>query len=225
MQNSQDSSLSSNPTVAKLLEVDADLAAQEVDLMAQLQSIREKRHSLKTVVDLFAPVDTVVDSMATPVQTPIATLATESAEVEAASTDLDTTVPELDDAKIDTPQKQQAKKNSSPPSSQQSQKSAPAQKVAKELESWQQYVKEDFGNASLAEAVSEVMQQQPEQVLEIATILGTIFVDKIPPKVRSTARERISNVLSVGAKKGRWYRGQTGRYSMSKAAVKNDSLT
>lgn len=64
------------------------------------------------------------------------------------------------------------------------------------------------------------MQQQPEQVLEIATILGTIFVDKIPPKVRSTARERISNVLSVGAKKGKWYRGQTGRYSMSKGAIR-----
>jgi len=224
VQNSQNSSLSSNPTVAKLLEVDGDLAAQEVELMAQLQSIREKRHSLKTVVDLFAPVDTVVDSIATPVQAPVATLAPDSAEVEAASTDLDTTVPELDDAKVDISQKRQAKKNSSPTSSKQSEKSAPPQKASKELDSWQKYVKEDFINASLAEAVSEVMQQQPEQVLEIAAILGTIFVDKIPPKVRTTARERISNVLSVGAKKGKWYRGQTGRYSMSKAAVKNDSL-
>ena len=43
VQNSQ----ASDPTVAKLLEVDADLAAQEVELTLQLQSIQEKRHSLK----------------------------------------------------------------------------------------------------------------------------------------------------------------------------------
>ena len=37
VQNSQ----SSNPTVAKLLEVDADLAATEVELTLQLQLIQE----------------------------------------------------------------------------------------------------------------------------------------------------------------------------------------
>ena len=52
MQNSQ----SSNPTVAKLLEADTDLAAQEVELSAQLTSIQQKRHSLKIVIDMFAPV-------------------------------------------------------------------------------------------------------------------------------------------------------------------------
>ncbi len=49
--------------------------------------------------------------------------------------------------------------------------------------------------------------------------IDTIFVDDIPKEVRSKARERVSNVLSVGAKSGKWYRGQLGKYSVSKAAV------
>ncbi len=64
MQNSQPS----NPTVAKLLEADAHLAAAEVELNAQIQSIGEKRHSLKTVSDMFAPVDLTDTSVATSAQ-------------------------------------------------------------------------------------------------------------------------------------------------------------
>ncbi len=52
---------------------------------------------------------------------------------------------------------------------------------------------------TLSEAVAEVMQQQPEQVLETATIINAIFTNDIPKELRSTARERVSNVLSVGA--------------------------
>ena len=63
------------------------------------------------------------------------------------------------------------------------------------------------------------MQQQPEQVLEITTIIDAIFANDIPKEVRSTARSRVSNVLSVGAKSGKWYRGQLGKYSMSKVAI------
>ena len=67
------------------------------------------------------------------------------------------------------------------------------------------------------------MQQHYEQVLEITTILDALFVEEMPKELRSKARERVSNVLSVGAKKGKWYRGLAGRYSSSKAAVENDS--
>jgi outer membrane protein TolC len=66
VQNSSLSSPTSNSIVAKLLEVDADLAATEVQLAAQLQSIQEKRHSLKNVISLFPPGDTAAS---TPVET------------------------------------------------------------------------------------------------------------------------------------------------------------
>ncbi len=118
-----------------------------------------------------------------------------------------------------TPPKRQAKKNSSSASSKQSKKSTSTKEPSKNANDCQQYVKDDFANAALSEAVAEVMQQHSEEVLEITTIIDAIFINDIPKEVRSTARERVSNVLSVGAKNGKWYRGKLGKYSMSKAAI------
>ena len=235
MQNSPNSTPSSHPTVAKLLEVEADLAAQEAQLNAQLVSIQEKRHSLKTVIDMFAPGDvaTHAESVVTPAQTPV-TAAKVKPEVESAEpTDVDVTAKALDDAKTDTPAdaqvsvkgaKRQTKTNSSPSNSKPARKSAPAKKPSHQPDTWQQYVIGEFSNASLAEAVAQVMQQHSKQVIEIATIVDAICTPEIPKELRSTARERISNVLSVGAKSGKWYRGKLGKYSISKAAVVDDLI-
>jgi hypothetical protein len=212
----------SNPTVAKLLEADAELAAQEAELNTHLVSVQEKRHSLKTVIDMFAPVDT-------PNNTPVATLAqTPVAEEQPPQTAPDVVTPELNGAIADTTAEapvapttgqQQGKKNLAPTSSKQGKKSVFIKEPSKNTNDWQQYMKEDFGNAALSEAVAKVMQQHSKQVLEITAIIDAIFTDDIPKEVRSTARERVSNVLSVGAKSGKWYRGQLGKYSMSKAAI------
>ena len=218
MQNS----ISSDPIVVTLLAIDAKLAAQEVELTLQLQSIQEKRHSLKNVISLFPPGDTAVP---TPVVIP-APVVEEQAEPPVP----EVATPELEDTTIDATkaapqsQKQQGRKNLSS-TSKSNKKSAPTKEASKEADTWQQYVKEDFINASLAEAVAEVMQQQQEQVLEITAILDALFVKEIPKELRTKARERVSNVLSVGAKKGKWYRGLAGRYSSSKAAVEDNSAT
>ncbi len=220
MQNSSLSSPTSNSIVAKLLEINADLAATEAQLAAQLQSIQEKRHSLKNVISLFPPGDAARPPVVTP--TPVV-------EEQAQAPVPEVVTPELEDTTIDTTeaalstQKRQGKKNPSSTTSKSNKKSAPTKEASKEADTWQQYLKEDFINASLAEAVAEIMQQQQEQVLEITTILDAIFVQEIPKELRSKARERVSNVLSVGAKKGKWYRGLAGKYSMSSAAVEEDS--
>ena len=191
-------------------------AAQEVELTLQLQSIQEKRHSLKNVINLFPSVNTAAP---TPVVVP-----TPVVEEQAQPPVPEVATPELEDTTVDTTeaapstQKQQGKKNPSS-TSKSNKKSLPTKNVNKEADTWQQYVKEDFITASLAEAVAEVMQQHSEQVLEITAILDAIFVAEIPKELRTKARERVSNVLSVGAKKGKWYRGLTGKYSRSKAAV------
>jgi hypothetical protein len=158
--NSQNPSDPSNPTVAKLLEVDALLATQEVELSAQLQSIQEKRHSLRTVIDLFAPTDTATTTaIVTPAQTLVAA---EGAEVVAQQVEpnvQDVATPELDQPKTDTTAesetqvvpatpKQQAKKNSSPASKKQSTKSLPKKKTSSEQETWQQYLRDEFRNAT-----------------------------------------------------------------------------
>ncbi len=235
MSNSQNSLDTSNPTVAKLLEVDAELATQEVELITLLQSIQEKRRSLKTVIDLFAPTDTVTTTpIAIPEQTPVAEAEAEVVDEQAKPSAEDMATPELDTSKTDTTidvetptvpvtEKQQPKKNSAPASKKQSAKSAPTKNPNKEQETWQQYLRSEFSNATLSQAVSEVMQQHLGQVLEIAAIVDAIFVEEIPQGVRSKARERVSNVLSVGVKKEKWYRGEAGSYRMSKAAVKDSA--
>ena len=206
--------------VAQLLEIDTDLAAQEVELTLQLQSIQEKRHSLKNVINLFPPVDNATPtSVTTP--TPV---------VEDVADITEAAIPELDEVTTDTteaapqPSKRQGKRNLSPSNSKPSKKAAPAKEITKEVAIWQQYLRDEFITDNLSVAVFDVMQQQPEEVLEITAILDAIFVAETPKDVRSTARERVSNVLSVGAKKGKWYRGKLGKYSMSKVAVE-DSAT
>ncbi len=234
MPNSQTSSDTSNPTVAKLLEADAFLATTEAQLSAQLQLIQEKRHSLKTVIDLFAPTDTATATpITTPPETPVAEAEAEVAEEQAEPPAQDEVTPELDQPKTDPTvdadasavpdtQKRQVKKNLAPASKKQSAKSK-SQNPSKELETWSDYLRDEFSDATLSQAVSEVMQRQPEQVLETTAIVDAIFVDEIPPQVRSKARERVSNVLSVGVKKEKWYRGEVGSYSVSKAAVEDSA--
>ncbi len=234
MPNSQNSSDISNPTVAKLLEADAFLATTELQLNAQLQAIQEKRRSLTTVIDLFAPTDTATATpIATPPETPVAEAEAEVTDEQAEPIAEDAATPELDTSKTDTtaddktpavsdPPHQQAHKNPSPGSKKQSAKSK-SQKTSKELETWSDYLRDEFSSATLATAVSEVMQKQPSQVLNTAAIVDAIFVEEIPQYVRSKARELVSNVLSVGVKKEKWYRGGAGSYSVSKAAVENSA--
>ncbi len=212
MQNSQ----SSEPIVVQLLEIDTTLAAQEVELTLQLQSILEKRHSLKNVISLFSPGDTATPTNVV-APTPVVENIAEPPVQEEITPELDEVTTETTEA-APQPPKRQGKRNLFT-NDKPSKKSAPTKETVKEAAIWQQYLQDQFVTDSLAVAVFEVMQQQPEQVLEITAILDAIFVAEIPKEIRSTARERVSNILSVGAKKGKWYRGQLGRYSMSQAAV------
>jgi len=71
MPNSQDFDQSANSTLTKLLEVDAQLAVQEAELLSQLESVQEKRQSLKTVVSLFTHVASPATApISLPAQTP-----------------------------------------------------------------------------------------------------------------------------------------------------------
>lgn len=269
VQNYQSADTISDPTIAKLLEVDSELAITEAHLLAQLESLREKRRSLKNVIDLFTQADTTT-------ATPIAALAiaqsngastaikpsnefvatpesalpvtevivTSELEIEQKNATTDKT-PLVDES--ESPQekktrsaiktKQPAASNktaitpelattdpSEEPGSTQSplaktKQPAAALKTAKKTERWQDYLREEFSNSTLSEAVASVLQRQPEQVLEIAAVVDAIFVDKLPKQVRSTARERISNVLSDGVRKNKWYRSGAGSYSMSDSVV------
>ena len=80
-------------------------------------------------------------------------------------------------------------------------------------------MREDFSNASLAEVVHTVLQRHADEVLEISAIMNAIFSDDLPKDIGSQARRQVTNILSQGAMKNKWYRGQLGQYSMSRAAA------
>jgi len=226
VQDSQRFDQASDPMLAKLLEVDSQLAAQEAELSAKLQDIQDKRRSLKTVISMFTLTDTPIATLAEkPVQTPavepdsepepmtedLATLQLETPRTTASAESNNQVVPEN--------QSQKAKNFPSSASKKQTKKPTQAMKTARKTENWQDYLREEFNQATLPEAVSKVLQRQPEQVLEIPVLVDAIFMDETPQAARTKARRQITNILSEGARKSKWYRAQPGSYSMSKAAA------
>ena len=274
-QNYQPADTISDPTVAKLLEVDSDLAEQEALLFAQLESIGEKRRSLKIVIDLFGNagttttakesalavaaskgtnveiqfanwvVDSVVDSTESisPLDETIADAELENSPVFTAPDQTSIVESEPDSMPLKAPSAKKTKqpaakktatktelsttdqtlsaedtqssKAKSVSSASKTKQPTAAKKTAKTSGRWQDYLREEFSNSALSEAVGQVLQRQPEEVLETAAIINAIFVDELPKGVRNTARERIANVLSDGVRKNKWYRAEAGSYSMS----------
>ena len=270
VQNYQPADTISDPTVAKLLEVDSSLAHQEALLLAQLESIGEKRRSLKIVIDLFGDADTttaeesalavaasngisvqiqsansVVDSteLVSPLDETTADAELESSPVFTAPDQTSIVESEPDSTPLKAPSAKKTKqpaakktatktelsttdqtlsaedtqssKAKSVSSASKTKQPTAAKKTAKTSGRWQDYLREEFSNSALSEAVGQVLQRQPEEVLETAAIINAIFVDELPKGVRNTARERIANVLSDGVRKNKWYRAEAGSYSMS----------
>ena len=85
---------------------------------------------------------------------------------------------------------------------------------------WQKYVQADYREAALPEAVSSVLRSQPSDIFAIADVMSSIFREDMPRPSYLKARNRISNILSAGARDGTWYRGRNGRYSQSESVMK-----
>ncbi len=85
---------------------------------------------------------------------------------------------------------------------------------------WQKYVQADYRDAALPEAVSSVLRSQPSDIFAIADVMSSIFREDMPRPSYLKARNRISNILSAGARDGTWYRGRNGRYSQSESVMK-----
>lgn len=86
---------------------------------------------------------------------------------------------------------------------------------------WQKYVQTGYEEAALPEAVSSVLRSQPSKIFAIADIMSSIFTEDMPRDDYLKARNRISNILSAGARDGTWYRGRNGRYSQSESVTKS----
>ncbi len=216
----------SNSTVAKLLEVDCELAVTEAELLSQLESVQSKRRSLKTVLSLFpesgtpatllleepAQISVETEQSLEPVDEELAASPLEASR-EPATADVETkAAPDIDSNRA-------RKGSNSSTRSNKTTKLKPATKTAKRTSGWQEYVREEFSHTSLPEVVALVLKRQADAVLEIPTVVNAIFVEEMPQEARRQARRQVTNILGNGVLKGKWYRGQLGSYSMSRAAV------
>ena len=225
----QSSNQTSNSTLAKLLEVDSELAVTEANLLSQLESVQEKRRSLKTVLGMFPQADT---RATTPVESPVQVLPpAPGTKLERVGSDLappletssaPATADSAPKAAPNTHSNGVKKKVSSSISRNKTKKLTPPPQPSKRGSEWQQYIREEYSNTSLPEAVYAVLQHQADAVLEIPAIMNAIFADELPQEVGNKARRQVTNIISNGALKNKWYRGQPGQYSMSKAAAKTN---
>jgi len=228
--DSQSFDPTANSTLAKLVEVDSELAVTEAELLSQLESVQEKRRSLKTVICLFTKPDTPV---AEPLSSPAQTSAAVSIRV-SKPVDFNLAAPTLETPSTTATTEDETE--ASPDTKSITQKTAPTAirrnkptkfthpvKAGRKVSGWQQYVRAEFSNTPLSEAVSLVLQHQADKVFEIPAIVNAIFVDELPKEVGTKARRQVTNILSSGVRKSKWYRGQLGYYSMSRAAAQANS--
>ena len=188
----------SDPVLSKLLAVDSTLAVQETDLLAQLEAVRAKRASLQSVFGMFSSAEGAASDVTSEMNGVAAAIPAEI-EMPAAS------------------QPKAARKRKTAGESNKKAQSATAPKGGKQQRrGWQQYVRDEFRKTPLPEVVLWILQDQPNEIFEIANMVDAIFVKSIPQAARKGARERVSNILAEGARKKRWHRGKMGRYSLSK---------
>ena len=233
MLNSHSSNQTSNSTLALLLEVDSELAVAEAELLFQLESVQEKRWSLKTVISMFATADEV---SAAPIESPAPAppAAETNGQLEPVSENSSSlsleiakaiTTASVQTEAVPANQSNRTEKKASSPTSKNKNTLKEKQKAnaTRRGSGWQDYLRKEFSQTSLPEAVYSVLQRSSDQVFELPAVVNAIFVDSLPTEVESKARRQVTNILSEGARKNKWHRGQIGQYSISKAAAKASS--
>ncbi|MBE9068657.1 hypothetical protein IQ260_18590 [Leptolyngbya cf. ectocarpi LEGE 11479] len=208
----------------QLKEVDSQLASQVEALSNQLSAAAKQREGLQTVIDLF---------QSTGSTNGVAASVTEILTSAAASAGVTESEPEP------APAKKPGKKRGRKPSAKTAEKAkaavsktkttkakAAAEKVTTTRKprggkspNWQRYVQDPFRKTPLPDVVANILKAQPDEAFKIAEVMEAIFKSDMPKATFLKARNRVSNILSAGARTSEWYRGRGGKYSMSKKAL------
>ena len=216
-----------NNVLDQLREVESQLASQVEALSDQLSAAEKQREGLQTVINMF---QSSGDSNG------VAANVTEILTSAVASV----ADPEPDDEPV--PVKKPGKRRGRKPSAKTAAKAkvAPKEKVAKtkvveeeeapttkttrkprggKSPNWQRYVQDPFRKTPLPDVVANILKAQPDEAFKIAEVMEAIFKSDMPKATFLKARNRVSNILSAGARTSEWYRGRGGKYSMNKKAL------
>ncbi|MEL7501602.1 MAG: hypothetical protein AAFN18_03985 [Cyanobacteria bacterium J06554_6] len=202
----------SQAILSQLLEAESQLSQQATSLTAQMAAIQEKRRGLQSVISMFQSSDddngfAPFASTATP---PTAnTLTANNASSEQ-------TAPKRRGRPRKNSTNASVAKAKTPAAVGQSGSRRRGGRKA----DWQTYVRPAYSNVPLPEVVEAVLKTKSRGRFKIAEVMTAIFQDEMPKAQFLKARNRISNILSAGARSGEWHRGRGGTYSVSEKAVK-----
>ena len=225
----------STSVLPQLLEVDSELTAQASQLEARLTELQEKRKGIQTVISMFESGDGADMTALTAATKPTSRKKTAaktagkktagrkaSADSKAKTTQAKTTKTKTTKTKTTKAKRgRPAKAKSTTASKKATATTAKATtKRSGRKANWQRYVQENYRKSSLPDVVVGVLQAQPTSVFKIADVMNAVFKEDMPKNHFLKARNRISNILSAGARDGVWHRGRGGTYSMSEKAIK-----
>ena len=183
----------------QLQAIASDLSAQEKNLTARLEELREQLRGVRAVIPMF-------ENTAAP------TAAPETPELNINKTE------EATSPTVTVPVEKSA------PAAKKSVSSAAKRKTTSKKKktdgraaSWQKYTRPGVKNESIPDAVRLVLSTQPEKDFKIAEVMDALFKEDMPKSQYLKARNRISNVLSGGARAGDWYRGDRSTYRLKAA--------
>ena len=227
----------STSVLPQLLEVDSELSAQAIALETRLNELKEKRDGIQTVIAMFESGAASEKAAIAPVASkPAAEPAAEPAKAAKATKVKATKAP----AKSKTPKVTKAKATAKVKATRgrptkattKATKAAPAAattdtaaesttgKHSGRTANWQRYVQDSYSKAPLPDVIVGVLQAQPGNIFKIADVMSAVFKEDMPKSQFLKARNRVSNILSAGARDGNWYRGRGGTYSASEKAIK-----
>ena len=194
-------------TVLPQLEgIASQLAAQEEDLIAQLEAVQSKLKGIRAVLPMF---DEDAVSPTSP-ELEVSDSDADEKRIEAAAAKSSKPASKVKTTKTTpkTPAKKTATKTNS--------SKAKSPKKDGRTADWQKYARPGVKNQSIPDAVKLVLATQPEKDFKIAEVMDALFKD-MPKAQYLKVRNRVSNVLSGGVRSGDWHRGDHSTYRMGAA--------
>lgn len=195
--------------LSQLMEAESQLTEQEISLSAQIAALQEKRRGLQSVISMFETADGKSINLS---ELPAATTSTPKV-VKAAPKRRAGRKPNAKSAA--SVSKTSAKSSTTTSAIKQSGTRRRGGRKA----NWQTYVRPSYDDTPLPEVVESILKTRPRSRFKIAEVMNAIFQDDMPKTQFLKARNRISNILSAGARSGEWHRGRGGTYSVSEKAV------
>lgn len=207
----------------QLLEVDSELSAQATVLETKLNQLQQKREGIQAVISMFesgeksatSAISAITDASTT---TKITTKKT-AAGTKAVGRRKAGKSATKSAASKSTPTKASKPKASRGRPAKSKQTAASTKRSGKTTD-WQRYIQTTYKKSPLPDVIVSVLQAQPDNVFKIADVMNQVFQENMPKSHFLKARNRISNILSAGARDGVWHRGGNGTYSMSEKAIK-----